>query len=194
MFKTKQIQKFNFMFIIHIFFFSCDEEIERNNITDYGIVINEINYNSSDDFDPDDWVELYNHSNDTIDLSGWLFKDENNDHLYILPQGIIMPPDQYLVICKDIVKFTEVFTEVNVYHGDFMFGLGGGGDQIRLFDSSGLLSDRVEYNDDPPWPTIVDGQGPTLELRNPLLDNAKWQSWSASQGYGSPGEINSTYE
>ena len=193
MLESHQILKFKMIFIA-IIFFSCEEEVERNNITDYGIVINEINYNSSDDFDPDDWVELYNHSNDSIDLSGWLLKDENDDHQFIFPQGAIMSSDQYLVICKDITKFTEVFPEINVCHVDFMFGLGGGGDQVRLFDSSGKLSDIVEYNDDSPWPVATDGQGPTLELKNPLLDNAQWQSWSASQEYGSPGEINSSYE
>ena len=46
-------------------------------------MINEINYNSSDGFDPEDWVEIYNSSSNTIDMGSWLLKDEN--------YGIISP-------------------------------------------------------------------------------------------------------
>ena len=41
-----------------VIFYCCDETINDQNIEDYGIVINEINYHSSDNFDPDDWVEI----------------------------------------------------------------------------------------------------------------------------------------
>ena len=41
------------------------------------MVINEINYNSSDDFNPGDWVELFNEGGLDLDMSGWVFKDDN---------------------------------------------------------------------------------------------------------------------
>ena len=40
--------------------------------------------------------------------------------------------------------------------------------------------DRVVYDDDPPWPTEPDGNGPSLELVNPALDNALYSSWRPS--------------
>ena len=40
------------------------------------IIINEINYNSSNSFDTEDWLELFNNSNEIIDLSNWSLKDE----------------------------------------------------------------------------------------------------------------------
>ena len=55
----------------------------------------------------------------------------------------------------------------------------------------GVLWDSVQYDDDPPWPGEPDGEGPTLELIDPNLDNALPQSWAASVGYGTPGEMNS---
>jgi hypothetical protein len=53
--------------------------------------------------------------------------------------------------------------------------------------------DAVEYDDFSPWPEAADGNGPTLELINPSLDNALAESWSASTGNGSPGAINTSY-
>jgi len=49
------------------------------------IVINEINYNSSSDFDPEDWIELYNPNDEAIDLADWHFKDKNDENDFVLP-------------------------------------------------------------------------------------------------------------
>ena len=74
--------------------------------------------------------------------------------------------------------------------GPFDFGLGGGGDEIRIFDYDGILKDSVSYDDTDPWPIEPDGNGPTLELISPDLDNALSSSWVSSQNYGTPGEEN----
>jgi hypothetical protein len=157
------------------------------------VVINEINYNSSNDFDPEDWIELYNPTYTTTDISRWLFKDENDDHVYTIPANTTLGPDQYLVLSKDTTAFKSVFPDVNDYIGDLGFGLSGGGELIRLFDSNGALMDMVEYDDSAPWPKEADGNGPTLELLNPSYDNSLAISWSASEGYGSPGRVNTRF-
>ena len=158
------------------------------------IVINEINYNSADnEFDPDDWVELYNPTSETISIGLWEFKDENDDHVFTIAEDVSLAPDQYLVLCKDGAAFTALFPDVSNYVGDLGFGLSGDGELIRLFDSSGVLVDAVEYDDSDPWPEEPDGNGPTLELINPNVDNALAENWSASSGYGSPGSLNSSY-
>ena len=176
-----------------VIFYCCDETINDQNIEDYGIVINEINYHSSDNFDPDDWVEIYNNSIDTIDISLWQLKDDNDNHIFTVPPETIISPEQYVVFCKDSLKFIGLFPNVEFYHGDLGFGLSGNSDQIRLFDSKGSLADIVEYDDDPPWPSEADGGGPTLELRHPSLDNKDWKSWSPSMDNGTPGALNSVY-
>lgn len=173
----------------------CDEgSTDMDDITDHGVVINEINYNSSDGFDPGDWVEIYNGSSDTIDLSSWSLKDDNDDHSFTIPSNSFLSPEHFMIICKDTMKFSSLFPEVNSCHGDMDFGLGGGGDLVRLFDANGSLVDMVEYDDDDPWPALPDGSGPTLELKHPSLDNALWENWSASDGNGTPGAVNSTYD
>jgi hypothetical protein len=73
------------------------------------------------------------------------------------------------------------------------FGLAGGGELIRLYNETGTLVDTVNYDDVAPWPTRPDGQGATLELISPDLDNALGQNWKASgiTTHGTPGEGNS---
>ena len=182
------------LIMLGLLFYCCeDTQPDNSDIIDAGVVINEINYNSLDSFDPDDWVEIYNSSNETIDLGSWLLKDDKDDHIFTIPLNTLLLPNQYLVFCTDTIKFTALFPDVNPYYGDLGFGLGGGGDFVRLFDSNGLLVDIVEYDDIAPWDTLADGSGSTLELNNPSLDNTLGENWSASQGYGTPGAVNSAY-
>ena len=157
------------------------------------VVINEINYHSADEFDPDDWVELYNPTSETISIGLWEFKDENDDHVYTIDEDISLGADEYLVLCTNSSAFADLFPDVGNYVGDIDFGLSGGGELIRLFDSNGVLVDAVEYDDSDPWPEEADGNGPSLELINPTLDNALAENWSASTGNGSPGMINTSY-
>ena len=159
-------------------------------LTSGNVVINEINYNSSDDFDPGDWIELFNSGELDLDMSGWIFKDDNDDHIYNFPESTMLNSNSYLIIARYPDLFNTSFPNIEQVLGPFDFGLGGGGDEIRIFDSEGNLKDSVSYDDTDPWPIEPDGNGPTLELINPDLDNALASSWVSSQDYGTPGEEN----
>jgi len=159
------------------------------------IVINEINYNSSDDFDPGDWIELYNNDTTTVDLSNWVFKDGDDAHEFIIPSGTIMLPNTYLVLTQEITDFQTLFPDITPVLGSFSFGLSGGGELIRLFDATGAMIDKVDYDDAEPWPVQADGDGPTLELTNPNYDNILASSWHSSNtttaSHGTPVALNS---
>ncbi len=155
------------------------------------LVINEINYNSATDFNPGDWVELYNPHPYVLDISGWIFKDEDDTHNFTIPAGTSIEANGYLVICSDGNLFTSLFPEVNNYIGDMDFSLSAGGELIRIFNASGTQIDHVTYDDSEPWPTEPDGNGPTLELIRPNLDNTLPENWMASSLHGTPGAENS---
>jgi hypothetical protein len=155
------------------------------------LVINEINYNSSPDFDPGDWVEIYNPQAYPVNVSGWVFKDEVDAHSFILPQGTVMPAFGLLVLCADTTTFDALFPTIHNRLGPLGFSFSGNGELLRLYNPDILLIDTVNYDDSAPWPTEPDGNGPTLELINPALDNALAQSWKASfTPHGTPGEPN----
>ena len=154
------------------------------------IVINEINYNSAPDFDPEDWVEIYNSSNAQIDLTGWYFKDDDDAHIFYLPNGTLIQPNDYILLCKDTTAFKTLFPNVQNYFGNLSFSLNNDGELIRLFNNNDELVDALTYDDQAPWVTAPDGTGPTLSLKDPLLDNSIAENWGASVGHGSPGDVN----
>jgi hypothetical protein len=155
------------------------------------LIINEINYHSAANFDPGDWVELYNPQQHPLDITSWKFKDEVDTHEFIFPAGTIIPPGGFLVVAENMKSFDSLFPNVTNYIGPMGFGLSGNGELTRVFNSNGLMVDTVHYDDTAPWPTEPDGTGPTLELISPSLDNALASSWKAScEPHGTPGEQN----
>jgi hypothetical protein len=124
------------------------------------LVINEINYNSSPDDDAADWVEFYNPHEYYLDLEGWIFRDSDDLHTFVFPAGTIIPPFDYLVLCRDSVDFNTVFPDVENYIGEMGFGLSSNGELIRVYDAEGALVDTVHYEVEDPWPTEPNGNGP----------------------------------
>ncbi len=155
------------------------------------VIINEINYNSAPTADTEDWVEIYNRSDATVIISGWILKDSNDDNEFVIPGNTFLEAGAYLVIYRDEGDFEAVHANVDNKVGPFDFNFSNGGELIRLFNSSSALIDQVEYDDEGDWPTGPDGTGPTLELRSPDLNNDLASSWSTSTGNGTPGRQNS---
>jgi len=157
------------------------------------IVINEINYNSASSFDTEDWIELYNNNGSSVDISDWIFKDSDDGHIFTIPDGTILNTDSYLVLCIDTTLFKPLFPDVNNFIGNVGFGLSGSGELVRLYDNQMTLIDSLIYYDSTPWPTEADGNGASLSLENPNLDNSIAENWAASVGHGTPGRVNDIY-
>lgn len=157
------------------------------------IVINEINYNSASSFDTEDWIELYNNNGSSVDISGWIFKDSDDNHIFTLPQGTILNTDAHLVLCIDTILFKPLFPDVKNFKGNVDFGLSGSGELVRLYDDQMTLIDSLTYIDRLPWPVEADGNGASLSLKNPDFDNSVAENWTASSGHGTPGKINDVY-
>jgi hypothetical protein len=159
------------------------------------VVINEINYNSADNFDPGDWIELYATGN-AVSMLNWVLRDDDDQHGFAFPLEAIIPAGGYMVVAEDPDAFSGLFPDVGNVFGPIDFGFSGSGDDVRLFNPSGALIDAVTYDDVLPWPEDPDGNGPTLELINPFVDNSDAQFWRASNllaPHGSPGGENSVY-
>ena len=156
------------------------------------VVINEINYNSSESQDTKDWVELYNTTATDIDISGWMLTDEGYESPFIMPRGTIIPAYGYLVVCSNKDKLLKYWPELKNTIGNFDFGLGKS-DAVRLFDDKGILIDNVTYKSKSPWPTAPNGEGNTLSLTDPFADNFEAKAWKSSVLYGTPGAQNDNF-
>ncbi len=156
------------------------------------VVINEINYSSPQDKDAGDWVELFNWGRVDLDISGWVFKDSENDHQFVIPENTVLASNAFLVLCRSIADFDVVNPGISGAIGDFDFGLSGSGDAVRLFDNKGVLVDSVAFGSAIPWPVEPNGGGPTLELRHYTYDNSLAENWKAStKNTGTSGTENS---
>ncbi|MCB1125372.1 MAG: CotH kinase family protein, partial [Verrucomicrobiae bacterium] len=152
------------------------------------LIISEIMYHPSAEHDSGDWVELCNPGESPVDLTGWIFRDEDDDHFFLLPERTL-EPGACLVLVQDDARFRLLHAPIVDSIGDFGFGLGNGGDTLRLFRPDGTRALAFRYNDAAPWPEEADGDGFTLELVSPEIDPALPGSWKASMDVGgTPGE------
>ncbi|MCC6509713.1 MAG: tandem-95 repeat protein, partial [Pirellulaceae bacterium] len=151
----------------------------------FNIVINELHYNPLDG--DAEFVELYNNSNESVDLSGWTIDAVGLKVAF----GTVILPGQSLVFTDNLIRFKSQYAGNVLVGGQYSGGLNGGGESVRLLDSAGNVMDEVVYSDRGEWPTAPDGTGFTLALVNPSLDNSLASSWAASlQTNGSPGRPN----
>ena len=154
--------------------------------TEPKVMISEINYNSKLTEDSGDWIELYNNDTDSIDISDWVFSDNNDLNVFKFPKGTIMNPKSYLILKNNSDKFYSIFPTCNCCFSNFDFKLNNEGELLRLYNDIGRLVDSLFYLPDEPWPIEADGGGSSLELISPNLDNSLAINWKASINNGSP--------
>ena len=160
--------------------------------------ITELNYNPAaptDDevtagYDNDDFefVELYNPSANTINLSGVQFTDGIVFTFGDADQGPVeLGPGERGVIVRNADAFEDRYgTDVNVL-GPYAGGLNNGGETLELVDSLGVEITSVTYNDGGLWSVAADGEGASLVLDSDTTSNSllgKYYSWRASVEYG----------
>jgi len=161
------------------------------------IVINEIMYHHSTRDERYEYIELYNRGTSRITLSGWAFTDGID---FEFDEGTEMPPGSYLVVAKDPDLLEGVYD--NLVVGSNLFGPYSGSlddhsECIRLsyplkqvnprtgrLETYMVTADEVTYYDGGRWPTWADGQGASLELRDPRSNNDTPDAWADSDESG----------
>ncbi|HOY30897.1 MAG TPA: CotH kinase family protein [Bacteroidales bacterium] len=150
------------------------------------ITFSEINYNSWQGMNSGDWIELHNYSNWPMDISGWKFKDSQDNNIFLLPENTIIPPDEYLVLCQDTTEFRSVYPGINNILGSFDFGLNSAAESLRLFDRDMNIYLSMTFSGNSPWPAGANGTGRTLELLSVSVNIDNPLNWFAGCPGGSP--------
>lgn len=103
------------------------------------ILISEINIKQPNEKNYEDWIEIYNNSEETIDLSNWILKDNNDEHIFKIDSGTKFLPHTFLILTKNKEEFiNEYGKNLNVI-GDIPYGFNTKDDEIRLYDQTGFL-------------------------------------------------------
>ncbi len=151
------------------------------------IVFSEINFWSATNADAGDWIELRNISDQSMDLSGWIFRDGNTANSYVIPNETTLEGGEMIVISNNTQLFDQQHPAVDNRVGGFEFGFDNQGEMMRLYNAEDKLYFSMVYGADQPWPTEAAGGGYTLELADSSANINSALNWFAGCLYGSPG-------
>ncbi len=140
------------------------------------IVINEIMYDAPSDHGTGEFIELYNRGAQSVDLTDWKICDGVR---YDFPAGTTLAPGGYLVIAADTSCMSEAHPGIS-FLGNWSGGLSDGGELLRIEDQNGNLVDEVDYLPEGDWPNLADGDGSSMELRHPDMNNDVGTAWADS--------------
>jgi Lamin Tail Domain/Concanavalin A-like lectin/glucanases superfamily/CotH kinase protein/Chitobiase/beta-hexosaminidase C-terminal domain len=173
--------------------------------TTANVVVSEIHYHPappvragelavSSDPDAFEFLEVMNIGAQTLDLTGAQF---GGGVRFRFPAGFALAPGARGAVVKDIAAFNARYGAGRMVAGVFeddgngQTGLSNGGELITLLSASGATLKSFTYDDIAPWPTLPDGGGPSLVLRNPNgnPDHNAPGNWIASADFGgTPGQ------
>ncbi len=188
----------NFLIIFGILLLQtvCNSSINAQTVGYREVIINEIMADPSpavSDIPEVEYVEIFNRSESSIDLTGWTLKDASNTQAVFPPTTL--ESGEYAIICKETEKaFFERFGKVigtpkwPVLNNDK--------DSVILRNSQGELIDALYYSDSWYKDSEKKKGGWALELINPALscsDSENWIASSSSNG-GTPGTANSVLD
>ena len=149
------------------------------------IVINEIMYEPLKGFA--EYVEIYNSSNDTINLAGWKITEGGGKSFSLTSRSFYLNPKEFFLISSDssifnlfpYLKESEFVNKVRITNTSDL-SLSNSGDVVVLRDLFGNTIDSVAYS--PKWhnPELDDSKGRSLERINPLLSANDSRNWSTS--------------
>lgn len=159
------------------------------------VVINEIMYHPP--VDDAEFLELHNpHPAAPFDLSGFRL----NGIDFTFPSGTVIAPNGYLVMAQNRAAFASAYGTSIPVVGEYAGRLDNGGETLSLLrpepDGADTLIDDVRYDRTPPWPSVADGQGPSLQLIDPRQDNWRPANWAVTPvgdvNQATPGRANAT--
>lgn len=150
------------------------------------VVINEIAWMGTIEGYQYEWLELYNNSNQKIDIANWKIEnaEPKNQDLEI-PEGKILPED-YFLICKKKVEKCDL--EIKTLSLANNYKENG---QLILKDKNGNIVDQTPKPASSRWPAGDNKTKKTMERisrTRPGSDSLSWRT-SKTPG-GSPGSAN----
>ena len=168
------------------------------------VVITEINYNSPNGSDFD-YVELYNRSGNAVALMEYV-QTETSPDVFITENipwrlegtgfefgaNITIGAKSYILVAKNPSNYSSAPCDV---YGPYDGKLSNGGEQLEIQipgdleygkDRYWIPVEKVDYDDESPWPVTPDGGGDSLHRINTGTygrDYSNWNAMSPTPGY-----------
>lgn len=141
------------------------------------VVINEIAWMGTTCSYYDEWIELYNNSLLSVDLTGWSLKAADGTPDISLLVGIIPAKGYFLLERTDDQTIKDLKAD-QTYKG----ALGNEGEDLQLRDASGILIDSVPCETSGGWFAGENDGRYTMERTNPGSPGTTKNNWHTNNG------------
>ena len=109
-------------------------KIYPDKITINEFLPNPIGKDAGDEENPGEWIEIYNDSNQIVDISGWQLDDEDGGSKpFIFPENTLIAPKGFLVFPRQVTSLA----------------LNNDGDEVRLLLPTGVVFQKIIYEKTP---------------------------------------------
>ncbi len=139
-----------------------------------------------------EWFELYNLSDDTVDIRNWKISNRNSSSKYLITSSrILLLPKEYLIVTKDTSllfdKRREIPSKVIQSLSIPTYLFSNNGDAAVLFDNRNVIIDSVIY-----LPSWGGSNGRSLERVEAALTPLDSTNWGNSLDFtgATPGKQN----
>ncbi len=156
--------------------------------------INEIMYSPISGLNDDEYVELFNHGTNAIDLTGWKFVSGIS---FTFPTNTIIATNGYVVVAANVARLLSHYPQLNATNtvGNFSGHLSGKDERlalampgsivdtnsgVRITNFVDFIVDEVTYGTGGRWGQWADGGGSSLELTDPRADKRLAANWADS--------------
>ena len=158
------------------------------------IVLSEVLFNPYTD--SEDFVELYNASDNYISLKNMVISNLDNGQNVVVNSDFILAPKSYVALTEDVESVKSIYntpTDANIANAELPSFNNDDG-IVAVFNLIGEMLDSFSYNEDQHFKLLDDVEGVSLEKINLApFDNSvsNWHSASSFVGYATPGYKNS---
>jgi hypothetical protein len=140
------------------------------------VLINEVAWSGTGHSASDEWIELLNNTDQSIDLTGWSLTDGGDVDVAL--SGIIAPNSFYLLERSDDQCVYDMPAN-QIYNGS----LRNSGEHLRLRNANGDLIDSANQRAGP-WPAGNSGSRASMERRGGGDSPGNWGTFTGYHGSG----------
>ena len=166
------------IFLVLLFLLSAPAIAKGASFLD--VAINEIAWMGTKANSSDEWIELYNNTNQSISLEGWGLYEAGGETLIEPLGGIIEANSYYLIERTDDTTISDIPASQKP-SGWGGYGLNNNGEHLQLRDNSSVVIDEVNCSGG--WfagKTSLDYK--TMERKDSAISGNESNNWGANNG------------
>lgn len=138
------------------------------------LVIAQVSYDTPGTDSKEEFIEIYNPTGATVDLSGWTLQD--NVGSWSFPSGTNLASGRTLIVAADNRGFRKLYG-FNPDLNGLSLALGNSGDIVRLVDNAGAEVDMVAWENFVSGWSIAAGTGDSIERLDLASDTDTVNDW-----------------